>query len=414
MKAISETKKGHTIQSILDRFLDSYLKSKTRKLKIEDHHLKAIHSIRRCQSKQLGVHYFSCEECGVTHTLPRSCKHRFCNKCGAADTHKWAEKMLSRLLNIKHHHVVFTLPKGLRHLSKLNGDKLHNLLFISSSHVLKDWFKKKHGLKCGLVSVLHTNGSDLKYHPHVHMIVTGGGLDKEGRLSILDTDYLCNQEYLGRQFKRTFITSLMEMYAKGKLKVSKRIGNRIDLLKQLKDMSVGRKNWVVNVEKSLDGVEKLISYVGRYTKRSCISERRILSVSDQQIVLSYKDYANSKRGEKPKEGELRISPEAFLDRLLQHVPSPGYRVVRYYGIYSPSELKHLPVEHLGQRPNQVLPELEEGQADNYHFKRYRQIMKLKTGTDPLYCYDCCREMVLTQIVYEKHGVVKVIEIQNSG
>jgi hypothetical protein len=324
--------------------------------------------------------------------------------------------MLSSLLDIKHHHVVFTLPKGLRHLSQLNGDKLHDLLFRSSSDVLKDWFEHKHGLKCGIVSVLHTNGSDLKYHPHVHMIVTGGGLEQEGNLSILVHDYLCNQEYLGRQFKRLFISRLMDLYDAKELKVSKRIRNRIDLLKSLKDMSVGRKNWVVNIEKSLEGVENLISYVGRYTKRSCVSQKRILSVSDQGIELSYKDYKNSQKGSVPIEKTIKLSVNEFLDRLLQHIPSPGYKVVRYYGIYAPSNLSKLPQDKRGQRPNDELPDLAEDDNDYLYsdnFKQYRQIMKMKTGKDPLYCYDCQKELRLYQVIYEKKGVETIIEIERS-
>jgi hypothetical protein len=416
MKAHSEVKKRHTVKEILDRYFDGYLRSNNRVLPIDDHHLKAVNTIRLCQSKQLGVYYFSCEGCGSTHTLPRSCKHRFCSRCGAADTHRWVEKMLSSLLDIKHHHVVFTLPKGLRHISKMNGDKIHDLLFRSSSYVLKDWFAHKHELKCGIVSVLHTNGSDLKYHPHVHMIVTGGGMSVDGSVSILERDYLCNQEYLGRQFKRVFISRLMKMYDKEELQVSNRIKNRIDLLKSLKDMSVGRKNWVVKIEKPMSGIEKLIAYVGRYTKRSCISEGRILSVSDEAIVLSYKDYKNSERGKKPKEKTLSLSPHKFLDRLLQHIPSWGYKVVRYYGIYAPSELVKLPIAQRGQGPNEELPDLDEtvdGDEILISFEKYRQIMKLKTGKDPLYCYACQKEMRLSQIVYEKAGIIKVIEIERS-
>ena len=160
MKTCNLSKPQYTVQGILNQYFEAYLNSPDRKLFLEDHHLKAIHHIRACHTKRLGIHYFACSGCGKVHELPRSCKHRFCSKCGAADTHRWAEKMLKRLLNIKHHHVVFTLPAGLRGLSKLNGSKLHNLLFLTSSHVLKDWFEHKHGLKCGIVSVLHTNGSD--------------------------------------------------------------------------------------------------------------------------------------------------------------------------------------------------------------------------------------------------------------
>lgn len=134
------------------------------------------------------------------------------------ETYRWSSDQLSRLLSMKHHHIVMTLPSSLRGLSKQNGDLLHNLLFRLSGEVVKKWFRLTHGLECGIVSVLHTSGSDLKYHPHVHMIVSGGGI-VEGELKELRGDYLCRQRSLANGLRRAFIKALQKLYLQGELSV---------------------------------------------------------------------------------------------------------------------------------------------------------------------------------------------------
>ena len=414
MCVLSSKEKGYRIQSILERFFAYYLRSPDRKLRLEDYHLKAVHQIRSCRTARLGVYHYSCESCGQTHALARSCKHRFCSRCGQADTHRWAERMLGRLLEMKHHHVVFTLPKALRWLSKRNGVLLHNLLFKVSSEVLKEWFWHKHELRCGLVSVLHTNGSQLNYHPHVHMIVTAGGMDGSGRVVRLSGDYLCNAKWLGGQFKRKFIAEVLKLYKKGGLEVAARLDDIQKLGKWLRDVG-GVHNWIVHIEKSLPNVSDLIRYVGRYTKRSCISERRILGVGADYVEISYKDYKNSERGGKPKESRRRYKVTEFLDALLQHLPPPGYKVVRYYGIYGTSEQMHLPQEELrdASEYDDIDFDLLEEQINGDDLRSYRKYMFYKTGRDPLYCYDCHQEMVLIEILYEKAEQLQ-IELEDSS
>ncbi len=150
-----------------------------------------------------------------------SCKHRFCGSCGAAETYRWAEARLNHLLDIKHHHVVFTLPAGLRPLAQRNATLLYDLLFQTTAKVLQDWFAYKHQLKCGIVSVLHTAGSDLKYHPHLHLIVSGGGAHLEsGQITQLKGDYLCRAQHLKRRFRWEFERGLIQLCGQGKLQLS--------------------------------------------------------------------------------------------------------------------------------------------------------------------------------------------------
>ena len=146
--------------------MEDYLTSPDRKLYITDHHLKAMNSMLVCQTARLGIAEFECECCQDEHIVYQSCKHRFCSICGARETNLWARRLLYTLPDMRYHHVVFTMPKPLRIISKRNGNKLYDLMFRLSAEVVQKWFRRKHDLQTGMLSVLHTSGSDLKYHPH--------------------------------------------------------------------------------------------------------------------------------------------------------------------------------------------------------------------------------------------------------
>ncbi len=134
---------------------------------------------------------------------------------------KWAESTLRSLMNIKHHHVIVTLPKSFRFLSKVNGNKIHDLLFRESASAIQAWFKAKHNLRCGIVSVLHTAGSDLKHHPHIHIIVSGGGQDlTDGSFRILKGDYLTRQRHLGQRFPNPRVRILTQSVVRRTLRTT--------------------------------------------------------------------------------------------------------------------------------------------------------------------------------------------------
>jgi hypothetical protein len=184
--------KKYRLADIYRLYWKNYLKDSNLKLYLEDRHLHAVAKSLHCRTGKLGYHLFACGNCQEKQYLYHSCKHRFCGSCGVAETYHWAEKRLTHLLDIKHHHVVFTLPAGLRALAQHNGSLLYDLFFRVTSGVLIDWFGYKHHLKPGIVSVLHTAGSDLKYHPHLHLIVSGGGKHlQSGQTVELKGDYLC-------------------------------------------------------------------------------------------------------------------------------------------------------------------------------------------------------------------------------
>lgn len=382
-------KKYTLSKDIIGAFRTAYQSHPNRKLVLLPKHFEVLNKISACRTSILGGVTYACEGCGQTHFIHRSCKHRFCITCGIKDTNRWAEDVLGNLLNIRHSHVVVTLPAWLRGISQRNGNLLHNLLFSSLKAVLLDWFAQKHGIEPGLVMVLHTAGSDLKYHPHVHCIVSFGGMETEsGQIKVLDGDFLVNHKFLRSRFRHVFEGELIASYDKGQLKVPENLLERKYFMGFLRRNN--EKDWVVSIQEPLKDATSIVRYVFRYAKRACLSERKIEKIDDEQITLRYNDYKNTPKGEKPKQGYVTLHYVDFLDRLLQHVPEKGYRQVRYAGIYEGRKRKNLPEEW--KVPPMPLEE-EAITAEHGDFWEYRKDTIKQKGRDPLWCDACQQDMV---------------------
>ncbi|MFN0203657.1 MAG: transposase [Bacteroidia bacterium] len=369
-----------------------------RKLFLESKHYRAVNMSLYCRTESLGRVVFGCKSCGSRHEMWRSCKHRWCATCGIVETYRWGESLRGRLLNLAHSHITFTLPKGLRFLSKCCESVFYDCMFQAVNGVLQSWFKAKHGVKCGVVMVLHTAGSDLKYHPHIHCIVSCGGIGEDGAsgekaLKSLNTNYLCSHQHLGNQFRIRLSKILRERCAAGKmageggeiLTLSK-LNSRLSLLSQ--------KSWIVGVEKGLWDVGQVVGYVGRYTKRACISEYKISAISNFEISFTYNDYANTPRGEKPFLATKRQGMTSFLDDLLQHVPDKGFHLVRYCGIYANASRKNLPSRFFFSQNienEDINADLSASSSEVEQYKRYRKNQKKVSGKDPFEC-SCGQEL----------------------
>ena len=351
----------HRLRDIIDPYWEAYKASDERKLFLLPRHHLAVHCINACRTWIMGGVALVCEDCGEVHYHFHSCGHRFCPTCGVYATNKWAKNVLSQLPNIKHYHIVFTLPYKLRYLSQQNGDILHNLLFTIAYKVLQEWFEAR-GLKCGVIAVLHTAGSDLKYHPHVHLIVSAGGQDLETKqIMELEGDYLTSHKYLANKFRFYFNQALIQLYDKGELKVKGEYEFRPYFMSFIK--SLNDKAWIVGIEKPLKDATDIVRYVARYTRRACISEYRIQSIDNGKIVFTFNDYKNTPKGQYPPvQGLCTLTYVQFFDRLLQHVPTPGFQAVRRYGLYTGQNLKTIPQQYkLPQNAIQTLETQDEQQ-----------------------------------------------------
>jgi hypothetical protein len=217
------------------------------------------------------------------------------------------------------------------------------------------------------------------------MLCSSGGLDKDKLLQPLkNSPYLINQKFLGKKFRWHFEKGLFALYAKGELDAM--FKKLVDLKVFIREVNL--QDWVVSVQAPLKKADDIVNYVGRYTKRACISEYNILSADNGEIRFKYKDYKHADHSGKPKKSELTLNYRDFLGRLFEHVPSKGFRMVRYYGMYSSRNIsKH---EH-----SVTNPDSKDKTPDNW-----RDLQIQKTGKDPLLCPCCNNEMILIDQYYD--------------
>jgi Putative transposase/Transposase zinc-binding domain len=351
---------------------------------IPPHVFKAANQSMACRTPKLGTDVYQCPQCGTTQFVYHSCKNRFCPRCGQYETDHWAATLLSQLPKLKHHHIVFTLPAQLRLLAKANPELLYTLLFHASAEVIKEWFAEKHHAIPGIISVLQTAGSDLHYNPHLHTIVSGGGWKGEQWFE-LRGDYLVNEKYLAKKFRWRFLKELVAAYDQGQLQLPSELARWherrefMGLVKKLHSVT-----WVVSVQPPLSNPEKIVRYVGRYTRRACLSEYRITDFADGVITFECKDYAGAADG-KPGTKSVSLRYPEFFDRLFQHVPLPGFRMVRYYGLYVHfKDLPPLPLQEPPATPERLT---------------WRALQIEKTGEDPLICPTCRCALVFVQMAF---------------
>lgn len=371
-----------------------------RKLFIEKKHLITINKSINCGTSVIGTIVYKCISCLKEHFIFRRCGNRFCARCGYLETQKWANSTLSKLENIKHHHIVFTIPHLINKIAQTkNLNAIHNTLFKAAHLTILDFFKAKHNLKPGIVSVLHTFGSDLKYHPHVHLIVTAGGQNSNSEIIELKNDFLTTQRSLADMFRKRFLEILNTLF----------INNSINLeFSNLKNKRLFHKwinklssiQWIASIQKPLKDIFQIIGYVGRYTKRACLSEYKISSISNGRILFTANDYKNSTRGEKPKQRIIDLSFVQFLDRLLMHVPNKRFRTVRYAGIYNSHYLKR---KNNQIRNKQNLEfDFNQHQIETLQFSQYRNNSIQQNGFDPLICPNCNKPMDFDNIYFSKY------------
>jgi len=323
-----KVKKKYRLADFFDMHWDEYMKSPTEYVKPEQ--LKAVNAMRVCRTAVLGKRTYGCPDCGEITEVYHSCKNRFCPTCSWKDTMKWAERIQGRMLKTKHRHIVCTLPHSLHPLIKRNEQTLLGSLMRASAATFKDWFENKHRLKIGVILVLHTYGEKKDYHPHVHMIVSWGGVDiKTEELKEIKEEYI-NYKFLQKKFRCKFEDELVELNDKGEL--AHGFTHRKEFMEYIKQ--VNQKDWQLHLEPSIETPVKVIRYIGRYSKRACLSEYKITEIDKEYISFSYKDYRDRDENQKPKEKELRLHYREFFPRLLQHVPAKYFRIVRYYGLYS--------------------------------------------------------------------------------
>ncbi len=282
------------------------------------------------------------------------------------------------MMDIPHRHIVMTLPHQLNGLIKKNKEKLLSVLMRVSADTFKDWMGHKHKIKPGIISVLHTFGETKDYHVHSHMIVSWGGIDKQtSALKPIDGEYV-NYDFLKTKFRCKFEDELTAMFDNGTL--AHDFKTRGELLLFIK--RINKKKWIIHLEPPMKIPTQVVRYIGRYSKRACLSEYKITKMEGENISFRHKDYKTKDSNNKPVELEINLNYRDFFPRLLQHVPPKYFRVVRYYGLYS--NRVNIPNEYLFTEEN----EPETGSQNNWE-----SLQLEKTGKNPLICSSCQKRKV---------------------
>ena len=295
--------------------------------------LKVMTAIENCRTAALGGHVETCEDCGHWRVAYNSCRNRHCPKCQGAVARTWLAEREADLLPVGYFHVVFTLPAEIAAIAFHNKTALYDLLFRAASEtMLTIAADPKHlGARIGVTAVLHTWGSPLTYHPHVHMIVPGGGIAHDGLRWISSRPaFLLPVRVLGKLFRRLFLTRLIQLHDAGRLAFFGSLALLADRTAFLRHLAPARKTrWVVYAKPPFAGPQAVLAYLSRYTHRVAISNRRLLSFDEAGVTFSYKDY---RRDDPDRQQVMTLATDEFIRRFLLHVLPRGFHRIRHYGL----------------------------------------------------------------------------------
>ena len=299
--------------------------------------LKVMSAIERCRTVALGGHVARCENAAYGHTLIayNSCRNRHCPKCQGAAARQWLAEREAELLPVPYYHVVFTLPASIGALAFHNKAVVYDLLFRSAAETLITIAADpKHlGARIGLTAVLHTWGSALTHHPHVHVIVPGGGLSPDGtRWIACRPGFFLPVRVLSRLFRRLFLEGLAALHETGRLTFFADLAP----LAEKRDFDAAlaplrRSDWVVFAKRPFAGPQAVLAYLARYTHRVAISNSRLIALDQAGVTFKWKDYRIKGRDQLK---TMMLDAAEFIRRFLLHVLPSGFHRIRHYGPFA--------------------------------------------------------------------------------
>ena len=295
--------------------------------------LQVMSAIEQCRSAALGGHVERCEDCGHSRIAYNSCRNRHCPKCQGAAAADWLAAREADLLPVGYFHVVFTLPAEIAPIAYQNKAVVYDLLFrMAAETLITIAADPKHlGARIGATAVLHSWGSAMTHHPHVHMIVPGGGISLDGTHWVrCKPGFLLPVRVLSRLFRRLFLAALAEAHAAG----------RLAFFGEIKDLArceaftahlapLKRKNWFVYAKPPFAGPQAVLAYLGRYTHRVAIANSRLIALDERGVTFGYKDY---RRNGQARYRTMTLSADEFIRRFLLHVLPKRFHRIRHYGL----------------------------------------------------------------------------------
>jgi hypothetical protein len=289
---------------------------------------KAYQAITRCRTAALGMHVTQCDGCGHQQISYNSCRNRHCPKCQYIKQQLWVDKLKSRLLPIRYFHIVFTVPEFLNRLFYINQRNCYDMLFKASALAIQKTAAHPAflGVQSGSVSILHTWGQALNYHPHIHALVPAGGLDFDGQEWInAPRKFFVPIKALSKIFRAVFFELLQKALSSHELVVPQKDIALYTNPKSLKQAAY-QQLWHVHIKKTFRGAGQVVSYLGRYTHRVAISNSRLLSIDNNNVSFRWKDYRDNRWK------VMELDGICFIRRFLQHILPCGYYKIRYYGL----------------------------------------------------------------------------------
>ena len=369
------------VAHIIDKFNSSYYKEFSPTGYIR----KTLDALLNCRTALMGGHVDVCTNCKHTRISYNSCRNRHCTKCQATNRERWIEHHSSKLLPVKYFHVVFTLPHELNGLCIRYPQEMYNLLFESAWKTLDGFSKnKKHlGADAGMISILHTWGQQLMLHPHIHCIVPGGGIvnDTIWKNTKSQGKYLFPIKEIKKVYRAKFLSGLRKLIKQGGIN---------DQGKNFMD-TLFKKEWVVYAKPPFNNSKGVMEYIGRYSHKVAISNRRILKITDTEVTFTYKDYRT--------EGKKKImvlKGEEFIRRFALHILPKAFVKIRHFGIFSSRAVNRLHTAKcllLGQAVTK---------REKPAKKNWKQVCKEKLNFDPDQCPSCKKGKMTTKEFLEKH------------
>jgi hypothetical protein len=346
---------------------------------------KVLRAVAACRTPILGGRVDVCAKCGDERPVFHSCRNRHCPACQSLSQARWIEGRMARLLPTDYFHVVFTLPDDLlAGLAMRNRALLFDALFAAGSQTLLalGHDKKRLGAQLGLTAVLHTWTRDLRFHPHLHCIVTGGGLSTEGRWRSTKRDYLFPVSVLSALFRGKVVAALDEAYRAGTLELRgvDGFGGAVpdDVAWLRLKRKLYRTKWVSYAKPSFAGPESVYQYLGRYTHRVGLSNHRLLSATDEAVTFRT-------RGEEV----ATLHPHEFLRRFLLHVLPDGFVKLRHYGLLAPGNVNtKLVAARTVLEVRSPVPASAPAEASTSELTTWAELLRRLTGLDVRHCAKC--------------------------
>jgi hypothetical protein len=326
--------------------------------------LKVMTAIEQCRSAALGGHVLRCEDCQRLQVAYNSCRNRHCPKCQASAAQRWLDARQADLLPVDYFHVVFTLPAPISEIAYWNKAVVYGLLFEVAAQTLRTIAADpRHlGAQIGATLVLHTWGSALSHHPHVHGIVPGGGLSLDSqRWVACRPGFFLPVRVLSRLFRRLFLEALEQEHRAGTLKFFSELTALADQRAFARWLAPLRRcEWVVYAKKPFAGPQAVLAYLSRYTHRVAISNSRLVAHDEHGVTFRWKDYRNKGRGQgKTRHKTMTLAPEEFMRRFLLHVLPSGFHRIRHYGLLANNHRR----ECIEQARQLLVPEEPGGQIE---------------------------------------------------